>query len=93
MNKLLKGFITFIYVVGIFLVFTACLGAISNHRKLAITLITLGAILCLFFHFVSYKEAIKNNDSINYNKTYFRLVSTLVMLGLALLWLFFKRVM
>ena len=90
MNKILNSILTFVYIAGILLVCTGLLGTtINNHRNLAMTLITLGASLCLFFHFVSYKKAIKKNDSINTKNAFLRLVATLVMLGLALLRLFF----
>jgi len=93
MNKTLKRIVTFFYIAGILLVCTGLLGTtINNYKNLAMTLITLGASLCMFYHFVSYKEVIKKNDSINTKNAFLRLVATLIILGLALLRLFFRLV-
>ena len=90
-NKILKGILTFCYVAGVLLVFAGLFGPFNNNKNLAVTLVTLGAILCLFSSFVSYREAIKKNDRINTQKAFSRLVAILVGLGLALLRLFFRR--
>jgi len=90
-NKILKGIVTLIYVAGILLLGAGLLVSFNNYKNLAMTLITLGAFLCMFFHFVTYKEAIKKNDSINTKKAFFRLVAMLVMLGLALLQIFLNK--
>ena len=89
-NKILKGIVTFCYVAGILLLFAGIFEHFNNHKNLAIALVTLGAFLCLFANFVSYREAIKKNDKINTQKAFSRLVAILVGLGIgaftALFW-------
>jgi hypothetical protein len=91
LNKTLKGISTFSLFVGILLVCAALSGVFINHKNLAVVLVTLGAFLCLFVNFISYREAIKKNDSISTQNVFFRLVAILIGLGLALLRLFFGQ--